>query len=310
MTRMIVLELPTMLASSLAITHDVLSTANHIQQRRGREPVFEIVRVRGAGSRAWDGSIKRNDVVILPGLGIASESDLVAALATPAARRVGELLQRAAQRGAIVAASCASSFLLAETGLLDGRCATTTWWLAPVFARRYPTIDLRADQIVVEDGNFVTGGAAMAQMDVMLRLVNRFGGPELALACSRYLVLDERRSQTPYMAISTLAAVDSKLAAAERWVRDNIARAFGMEQVAVAAALTPRTFARRLAVVCGVSPARFVQRVRVETAMALLGTTRLSVEEISARVGYADASTLRRILRRETGRSPSEWRRN
>ena len=97
-------------------------------------------------------------------------------------------------------------------------------------------------------------------------------------------------------------------AGADARVRGNLARDFDVGQLAAAMALSPRTFARRVVAACGVSPSRFVQRVRVEAAMELLATTKLSVEEISARVGYADASTLRRILRRETGRAPSAWR--
>jgi transcriptional regulator GlxA family with amidase domain len=208
----------------------------------------------------------------------------------------------------MLAGSCASTFLLAETGLLDGRRATTTWWLAPLFMRRYPDVELVKDRMVVADWPIATGGAAMAQMDLMLAVVSRFAGANLARACANYLLLDERRSQAPFMAITYLASLDPKIARAEKWVRNNIARDFAMEELAEAVALAPRTFARRITAACGVSPIQFVQQIRIETSRYLLETTRLSIEEIARQVGYAEPSTLRRLIRRDTKHSPGHFR--
>jgi transcriptional regulator GlxA family with amidase domain len=218
------------------------------------------------------------------------------------------MLVEAFESGAALAASCASTFLLAEAGLLDGRRATTTWWLAPAFHRRYPHVELLTDQIVVADWPIATGGAAMAQMDLMLAVVSRFAGPRMAKACANYLLLDERRSQAPFMAVAYLAGQDPKMAKAESWVRAHIARDFGMDELAAAVALAPRTFARRVAATCGITPIQFVQRIRVETARYLLETTRLSVDEIARKVGYAEPSTLRRLIRRDTRHSPGHFR--
>ena len=164
------------------------------------------------------------------------------------------------------------------------------------------------DRIVVADWPIATGGAAMAQMDLMLAIVSRFAGPSLAKACANYLLLDERRSQAPFMAISYLANQDARISKAEKWVRDNIGRDFTMGELAEAVALAPRTFARRIAGTCGVSPIQFVQRIRIETARYLLETTQLSVEQIARQVGYAEPSTLRRLIRRDTKHSPGHFR--
>jgi transcriptional regulator GlxA family with amidase domain len=223
-------------------------------------------------------------------------------------RRAVDMLSQAHARGAMLAASGASTFLLAETGLLDGRRATTTWWFAPLFRQRYPAVELLTEQMVVADWPIATAGAAMAQMDLMLAVVGRFAGPSLAKACANYLLLDERRSQAPFMAINYLASQDPRIAKAEKWVRDNIARDFAIEELAEAVALAPRTFARRISATCGISPIRFVQRIRLETARLLLETTRLSVDEIARRVGYAEPSTLRRLIRRDTKHPPGHFR--
>jgi transcriptional regulator GlxA family with amidase domain len=307
MTRVVVLSLPKCMASSLAITRDTLATANAVHRGKGRGAPFEIEILKTG--RATTHRFSAGDIVIVPGLGTTTEAELIARLASPAARSAVRLVRAAHAAGAVVAASCASTFLLAEAGLLDGRRATTTWWFAPLFQRRYPDVELIAEQIVAADGPIITAGAAMAQMDLMLALIARAAGVRTAETCARYLLLDRRSSQAPYMAIAFLAGQDDRIARAETWLRKNIARDVTMSEFAAAAGLTPRTFARRLKTVCGLSPVRFAQRIRSEIAATLLETTRLSVDEIARRVGYAEPSTLRRLLRRDSSRAPSALRR-
>lgn len=307
MTAVAVIELQGCMASSAAITHDMIATANGISAAAKRRLPFDVQRVRW-GPRRKSAELRNVDLIIIPGLGIASADDLADMLKSPACRRAGESLVEAFESGATIAASCASTFLLAQSGVLDGRRATTTWWLAPVFRRWYPKVELVSEQIVVADWPVATGGAAMAQMDLMLAVVSRFAGPGLAKACANYLLLDERRSQAPYMAITYLAGQEPKIARAESWVRENIAREFAIDELAEAVALAPRTFARRVAATCGVSPIQFVRRIRIETARHLLESTRLSVDEIARRVGYAEPSTLRRLIRRETKHPPGHFR--
>ena len=304
---MCVLAFPAGLASSLAITLDVLETANQVSLSAGRSAPFEVSTQRPG--QACTARLGPGDLLILPGLGVRSEAELAARLATPAVRRAGQLAAEALADGASVAASCASTFVLAQAGLLSGRRATTTWWLAPAFRRLNPDVDLREDQIVVADWPIVTAGAAMAQMELMLAVVTRFASPGLSESCARYLLLDQRSSQTPYMAVAFLAGQDERIARAEAWVRANIARDFTMDELAAAAGLTPRTFARRVTSVCGLSPVRFTQRIRMEAAERLLETTRLPVDEVARQVGYAEPSTLRRLIRRDLRRSPAELRR-
>jgi transcriptional regulator GlxA family with amidase domain len=112
------------------------------------------------------------------------------------------------------------------------------------------------------------------------------------------------------MAITYLAGQDPKIAKAEGWVRKNIARDFAIDELAASVVLTPRTFARRLAATCGVSPIQFVQRIRIDRARHLLETTRLPVDEIARQVGYAEPSTLRRLMRRDTKHAPGHFRRS
>jgi len=306
MVRVIVLALPKRMATSLAITLDVLATANFRCRLVGRREPFDVRTLKV--SRFTRYTFRAGDIVIVPGLGATSERDLIALLAEPPVRRAVRLVAQAHAAGATVAASCAGTFILAEAALLDGARATTTWWLAPAFRKRYPGVELVTEQIVVADWPIATAGAVMAQMDLMLALVAKFAGPRIAEGCARYLLLDQRRSQAPYMAITFLAGHDERIARAESWLRRHIERHVSMNELAAAAGLSPRTFARRLKATCNMSPVRFAQRIRGEIAITLLEASKLSVEEISHRVGYAEPSTLRRLLRRESGRSASDLR--
>jgi transcriptional regulator GlxA family with amidase domain len=149
MTQVAVVEVEGCMASSAAITHDVLATANRISTTK-RVPPFKVTTVR-CGSRRADFDLRGIELVIVPGLGTPTADALDAKLKSPMCRRAIDMLARSHATGAMLAASCASTFLLAETGLLDGRRATTTWWFAPLFRQRYPAVELLTEQMVVAD---------------------------------------------------------------------------------------------------------------------------------------------------------------
>jgi transcriptional regulator GlxA family with amidase domain len=307
MPRAVVMDLPSGMASSFAIAMDALGTANAIRRRAGRPEPFALHRLKI--TRMTSFRFRAGDVVIVPGIYAESASELLRRLESAPVQRAVRLVRNARAAGATVAASCGGTFVLAEAGLLKGRRATTTWWLASDFRKRFPDVELVAEQIVVADWPVATAGAAMAQMDLMLAVIARFAGSKVSEACAQYLLLDHRKSQAPYMAITFLAGQDPRIARAESWIRQNIARKITIGQLAAAAGMTPRTFARRLKAVCNLSPVRFAQRIRSEVARTLFETTTLSVDEISRRVGYAEPSTLRRLLRRDLSPPPSRLRR-
>ncbi|WP_347402478.1 GlxA family transcriptional regulator [Corallococcus macrosporus] len=248
--------------------------------------------------------VKAGDVLVVPGLSAATERAVGHLLSRDDAARGAELLARAAAKGAVVAASCSATFVLAASGLLTGRSATTTWWLVPAFVRRFPQVTVRADRMVVESEGVLTAGSAFAHADLMLALVARVASPSLAHLVARYLVLDERASQARYMVMEHLRVSDPALSAVERFVAANLGRQLSLDELAHAAATSTRTLARRVQAGLGMTPLEFVQRVRMAHASHLLETTRESVEEVSARVGYADAAAFRRVYRRYAGETP------
>lgn len=303
-------------ASSVAITLDVLASANRLCAMAGRPAAFDI-RVTGSGA---DRALALADLpqrkssrgaaglIILPGLGMSGGKEIRARLAQPDAKAARRRLVAALARGAKVATSCSGVFLFAAAGLLDGRRATTTWWLAPLFRRWHPAVQLNAEALVVSDGPVTTAGAAMAQMDLMLTLVARHAGAAIADQCARYMLMDERRAQSRYAMLSLLAASDDQVLRAEAWARRRLDSDFTVGDLARAVGLSSRTFARRVEKATGLSPVRFLRRIRVERAVELLQTTKLPLEEIACRVGYAEPTTLRRALLREAGRGARELR--
>ena len=209
--------------------------------------------------------------------------------------------------GARVAAACTGTFVLAESGLLDGGEATTTWWLSPLFRQRYPHVHLDAHRIVVPSGGAVTAGAALSHLDLALWLI-RNNSPELAALVAKYLVFDTRLSQSAYAISDHLSHSDPLVERFDRWVREHLDAAISLDVVADALATTTRTLTRRLNAVLGKTPVEYIQDLRIERAVHLLKTTKLTVDRIAEQVGYADGHTLRTLLRRRIGKGVRELR--
>jgi transcriptional regulator GlxA family with amidase domain len=315
-----VLALDGALDLALAVTRDVLAAANRLATSRGGEAPFDsrLVAARrhvvtGTGLRVQvDARLADRrtvpDVLVVLGISAPTPPELAAALRRPDVRVAVTAIQAAARVGTLVLAACAGTFLCAEAGLLDGKAAATTWWLAPYFRRRYPNVDLREDRMVVPAAGVVTAGAALAQVDLMLWLVRRVAGPVIADLCSRYLLVDERPSQARYVLVDHLAHRSDEVAAAERFARKSLHRPLGVADLARAAKTSVRTLERRFEEAIGMSPARYLRRLRAERAAHLLATTSRSLADVAEAVGHVDSATLWRILRSELGVSARELR--
>lgn len=308
--------------SGLSIALDVFRTANAIvahpsTRSAATAPRFaiEVASPTGGTVRAASGltvgptrraseAVRSADVVLVPGLWAEAPPVIDALLARDDVQQLVRALAAAHRRGAIVGSACGGAFLLAEAGLLDRRVCTTTWWLAPHLKQRRPAVEVDPSRALVAGRTVLTAGAVFAQADLALHLVARFAGPTVARRCSRLLLLDAHPSQAPYMAVHQLTANDPTVRRAEDWVRKHLADDFDIAALARGIGTSARTLSRKLGASVGLNPIAFVQRLRVETAVHLLETTRLSLQDVAARVGYRDAGTLRRLIRRETHATP------
>jgi transcriptional regulator GlxA family with amidase domain len=249
----------------------------------------------------------RPDWVVVPALSTATPEQLVPALGRPDVSQARAQLLKWHAEGALIAASCIGTFLVAETGLLDHREATTTWWLGPLFRQRYPNVLLDESRMLVPTEVGVTAGAAMGHLDLALWLIRR-ASPELAALVSRYLLADIRSSQAPYIIPNHLAQADPLILRFEKWARDHLKSGFSLQDAANALATSARSLQRRCQEVLGKSPLAYFQDLRVERAQSLLHGSGLDLDAIAAEVGYVDGATLRTLLRQRLGRGVRDLR--
>lgn len=251
---------------------------------------------------------KAPDCVVVPAIGFKMPEPLEAALARPDIQEAAVLLRHWSRRGALMTAACVGTFVMGESGLLDHQCATTTWWLAPMFRRRYPNVLLDDSKMIVKSGRFVTAGAALSHLDLALWII-RGVSPQLASLTAKYLIVDSRPSQSAYALVDHLVHSDPIVQRFEDWARARLKHGFSLEAAARAIGSSKRTLARHMQAVLGKSPLSYFQSLRVERAVHLLKTGNASVDEIAVRVGYADGTTLRNLLRRRLRLGIKEIRR-
>jgi transcriptional regulator GlxA family with amidase domain len=248
------------------------------------------------------------DLLLLPGLLHNSPRDLIERVA--ALKPELELLRAMNMQGVTVAGSCSGSFLLAESGLLDGHRATCSWWLATAFRARYPQVRLEADAMVVEDAGLFTAGGAGSLQTLMLRLIGRTGGEELAQQTSRMLLVDtERQSQAPYVSEALMQRPRNSLSEkAEQFLQHELHHEVSVTQLADYCGTSERSLLRHFRTHHGVTPVAHIQHLRVERAKALLETTHLSFDEIVERCGYSDSASFRKLFKRATAITPGDYR--
>ena len=305
--RIDVLALDGVFDLGLSAVLDALQTANELIELSGLTVSrfdVRIVGVRKAVKTSHGLSVpvasvgtRAPDCVVVPAIGFKMPVPLEAALLRPDVRDAAAVLHQWARRGATMTAACIGTFIMAESGLLDHHHATTTWWLAPLFRKRYPNVLLDESNMLVKSGRFVTAGAALGHMDLALWIV-RGVSPQLASLAAKYLIVDSRPSQSAFALTDHLLHSDPIVERFEGWARAHLTRGFSLDDAAKAAGCSKRTLARRMQSVLGKSPLSYFQSLRVERAVHLLKTGNASVDEVAARVGYAEGATLRTLLRR------------
>lgn len=314
--RIFVLIVDDMFDTGLTAILDTFAFANEIISEQGGRAQFEVTatgvrpsiqtRLGLHVSAALATSLPRPDLVVVPALADKMPETLGAALQRPDVVEAQNLIQHWYRSGTLVTAACTGTYILAATGLLDGGRATTSWWLAPDFRKRFPEVILDDSQMLVVQEQRVTAGAALAHFDLALWIVRQHS-PETAQWVSRYLMIDGRPSQTVYAMTNHLAHNDSLIERFEHWVRQNL-NSFTMTDAAKTMGVSERTLQRRFQEVLGRTPIAFVQDLRIEQAIHRLQTTDASVEEIAQAVGYLDGVTLRALLQKKTGCSVRELR--
>ncbi len=249
-------------------------------------------------------------------LSFAEHADIV--VVTPVPRgtwhrideRVTEVVRRAAERDAWILSVCSGSFVLAASGILDGRRATTHWMYADTMASMYPQIAVDPDALYVQDGRIITSAGTAAGLDACLHLLRQELGAELANRIARRMVVAPQRDggqaqfiEKPLPQVSSLS-----LAPVTDWMLENLRRELTVDQLAARAHMSPRTFARRFKADHGATPAAWLARQRIIHAQRLLEQTGLGLDGIADECGFGSAAVLRQNFARVLGTTPTAYR--
>lgn len=212
-----------------------------------------------------------------------------------------------------VGSICAGAFVLASAGILDGKSATTHWRVCDRLAKNYPKIKVQSDPIFVKDGNIYTSAGISTGMDLSLAMVEEDFGRDIALAVARQLVLYLKRpgNQSQFSHMLTHQTVDHKpVRDVQDWVIEHLDEDLTVEILAERASMSPRNFARVFLRETGITPAKYIEKLRLEVARRRLEETRLTLDEISAECGVGNADSLRRLFLRHMKTTPTDYRRS
>ncbi|CAN5146198.1 GlxA family transcriptional regulator [soil metagenome] len=220
-------------------------------------------------------------------------------------------LRRRHAEGVVLAAVCGGVFMLAKTGLLAGRQATTHWSFSDEFSARFPDVLMESDHMVIEYSDVVTAGGALAWADLGLRLTERFLGTAVMHDTAHYMNVDPPgREQRFYSGFEPRTKHgDAAITKAQHWLSAQRERSVSVTDIAGHSGLEPRTFLRRFVQATGMKPTEYQQRLRMTRARELLEFSRSSVEVVAAGVGYEDARSFRRVFHRIVGLTPTDYRR-
>jgi len=261
---------------------------------------FNNVRVKPHG-RASD--IKKTDVIII--------SSFMDFNTLESNKKLLNWIIHHYEAGTIIASICVGSFFLAQTGLLDGKIATTHWGFASEFTKRYPQVKLKPDRLITDENRLLCSGACNSYIDLSVYLIERFCGKITAIESSKAMIHDfGRNTQAPYYILkNNKIHKDTQIKKVQNLLEKNPAIKFNPELKAKEFGMSRRTFERRFKESTGHTPIAYLHRVRVEISKNFLEISNKNVDEISYLVGYEDSHFFRKLFKKHTGLLPVEYRR-
>jgi transcriptional regulator GlxA family with amidase domain len=246
-------------------------------------------------------ALRKAETIILPG---------IADLALPVSPRLVRAVRQAAAAGTRVASICTGAFLLAATGLLDGRRATTHWLAAAELARRHPAVRVDPDVLYVDEGALLTSAGAAAGLDLCLHIVRRDYGSAVAAEAARLSVMPLERDggQSQFIVHAPPTPDDASLAPVLAWLEAHLDDDLCLADIARRAAMSVRTLTRQFRAQTSTTPLQWLLRARVRRSQLLLETTNHSIERIASSIGFGSAAAFRDHFRRAVGTSPQAYR--
>ncbi len=220
-------------------------------------------------------------------------------------------LQKQHHSGAIICANCTATFFLAESGLLNGKKATTVWWLEHLFKQRYADVTLTFNDILVEEGRIITAGAATSHFQLGLLLLRKFTQEIIVQQTAKTMLIDTRKvSVSPEQLLSVSREHNNELVQkAQEWIQNHLNESFTIKDITNDIATTERTLTRHFTDTLAITPMKYVQNLRINNAKYLLETSDLPLDKIIEKVGYQDRSGFSKLFNKLVGMPPISYRR-
>jgi transcriptional regulator GlxA family with amidase domain len=288
---------------------------NDILQQQGKDPLFNVQLV-GLPSNTMEGryfrivpdkmlsEVEKTDLIIIP----AVHGEIAAWL--PANREIFPWINKLYKNGAEVASLCVGAFILAGTGLLNGKKCATHWIAANQFRAMYPDVNVVPDKILTDENGIYSSGGAFSFLNLILYLIEKYAGRDMAILTSKVFEIEiDRGSQSPFIMFNGQKEhEDEPVKKAQNFIETNYQEKITVDQLASMTALSRRNFERRFRKATSNSVIEYIQRVKIEAAKISLESSRENVNEVMYKVGYNDTKAFRSIFKKITGLSPLEYK--
>ncbi len=302
--------------SSVAGSFEILTRANGYWQRLGNKSKMEVIVAGFTPELQLDAglftihpvhikNINKADLVIIPSIANNGFESMI-----EQNREMISWIKDQYNNGAEIASICSGAFLLAATGLLEGKTCSTHWNVAGDFKRMFPNINLHIDKLIATEPGIYTNGGAFSFLNLVLLLVEKYFDRQTAIFCSKIFQIDiERSSQSPFLIFQIQKNHDDDIIReAQNFIEENLGEKISFEELAAKLAVSRRNFDRRFIKATGNTPVEYLQRVKVEAAKRSLESGKRTVFEVMNDVGYTDDKAFREVFKKLTGLSPLEYR--
>lgn len=302
--------------SSIVGTYKILTRANACWKENGKRSLYTI-ELAGLSKKVsfhddlfivqphkHISAITQTSLIIIPSLNHNYEK------AVNANRSLIDWIEQQYKNGAEIASICTGAFLLASSGLLNGKTCSTHWAFADTFRTMFPAVNLQADRLITDENGIYTNGGAWSFLNLVLYLVEKYFDRQTAIFCSKVFQIEmDRQSQSAFIIFKGQKLHgDETIKEAQAYIENNLQEKISMEALSSKLALGRRNFDRRFIKATGNTPVEYTQRVKMEAAKKALETSRKSINEIMYEVGYSDVKAFREVFRKITGMSPLDYR--
>lgn len=300
MLSVVIIDYPNSLQSAVHGLKELFLLANDCLEQNGSSQLFSIKILKPGDTSTQDD--KSHIVIVPPSLGGNYYLSPEPILTT--------YLTDLHQAGSLLCSACAGTFILANSGLLKNRQATTHWHFEKTFSQVYPDVNLDIEQLLIDDGNIITAGGLMSWVDLGLEIVARFTKPHIMRQLGKFLIVDTaKREQRYYQSFKPpFDHGNLSIIKVQHHIQISYQSPLNIRELAQMAFMSERTFLRQFFQITGYKPTQYIQRVRIQKACELLESSSHSVETITQMVGYENANSFRKVFQKIMGLSPSAFR--